>query len=155
MGNLQYRDSPVGRIGIAEDGGAVTHLFFENEPAPEGFALAETPLLRRAATQLSEYFEGARTAFELPLAPRGTEFQLSVWGALREIPWGETRSYKDIAARVGKPRAYRAVGMANNRNPIAIIIPCHRVIGAGGDLVGYGGGLSTKRFLLELERRRA
>ncbi|MDR2088952.1 MAG: methylated-DNA--[protein]-cysteine S-methyltransferase [Clostridiales Family XIII bacterium] len=156
MGKLRYCESPVGRIGIAEEDGAVTHVFFENEGSPAAdFAVAETPLLRRAATQLAEYFGGARTAFDLPLTPRGTAFQLSVWHALREIPYGETRSYKDIAARIGNPKAYRAVGMANNRNPISILIPCHRVIGTGGGLVGYAAGLSAKRFLLDLERYRA
>ena len=156
MGNLQYYEyHPIGRIGIAETDGAVTHLFFAGEAAPAGFALAESPILRETAAQLTEYFGGKRKAFDVPLAPSGTDFRLSVWKALRDIPFGETRSYKEIAARVGNPKASRAVGMANNRNPIAILIPCHRVIGANGSLVGYGGGLSVKRFLLDLESGRA
>ncbi|MDR2295732.1 MAG: methylated-DNA--[protein]-cysteine S-methyltransferase [Clostridiales Family XIII bacterium] len=140
---------------MAETDGAVSHLFFAGEAAPAGFTLAESPLLRETAAQLAEYFAGERKTFAVPLAPRGTDFMLSVWRALRDIPFGETRSYKEIAARVGKPRASRAVGMANNRNPIAILIPCHRVIGANGSLVGYAGGLSVKRFLLDLESGRA
>jgi methylated-DNA-[protein]-cysteine S-methyltransferase len=156
MGNLQYYEyPPVGLIGIAEMDGAVSHLFFAGEAPPAGFTVAESPILRETATQLTEYFGGKRRAFDLPLAPRGTDFMLSVWKTLRDIPFGETRSYKEIAARVGKPKASRAVGMANNRNPIAILIPCHRVIGANGGLVGYAGGLSVKRFLLDLESGRA
>lgn len=103
-------------------------------------------------TQLDEYFTGKRKQFQLNLAPHGTPFQLAVLDALRAIPYGETRSYRDIAADIGKPLAVRAVGAANGRNPIPIIIPCHRVIGADGSLTGFGGGLDTKRFLLDLER---
>ena len=105
-----------------------------------------------AAEQLEAYFAGKRTTFSLPLRPAGTAFQLAVWQALTEIPYGETRSYGEIAAAVGNPKAARAVGMANNRNPISILIPCHRVIGSTGALVGYGGGLEKKLFLLELEK---
>ena len=103
--------------------------------------------------QLSEYFAGARREFDLPLRLRGTQFQLAVWNALRAIPYGETRSYADIAAAVGNEKACRAVGMANHRNPVSIIVPCHRVIGKGGSLTGYGGGIDKKEFLLSLERR--
>jgi methylated-DNA-[protein]-cysteine S-methyltransferase len=109
---------------------------------------APFPLLRR---QLAEYFAGQRTAFELPLAPAGTPFQRGVWDALVAIPYGETRSYGELAALVGKPGAARAVGSANHDNPIAVVIPCHRVIGAGGSLTGYAGGIDRKRYLLELE----
>jgi methylated-DNA-[protein]-cysteine S-methyltransferase len=151
MCNVWHYDFPIGGIGIAETNGALSHVFFDNESGPSDFALAETPLIRRAAAQLAEYFDGKRTAFDVPLSPRGTDFQLSVWNALQRIPFGETRSYKEIAERVGNPKASRAVGMANNRNPIAVLIPCHRVIGANGGLVGYGGGLPAKRFLLNLE----
>jgi methylated-DNA-[protein]-cysteine S-methyltransferase len=104
-----------------------------------------------ARAQLVEYFEGDRTSFELSLSPTGTPFQLRVWNALRTIPYAETASYSEVAAAIGSPRASRAVGLANGRNPIAIVIPCHRVIGADGSLVGYGGGLDRKRRLLELE----
>ncbi len=103
-------------------------------------------------TVQDEYFAGGRKDFDLPLCPRGTEFQKKVWSALREIPYGETRAYGEIAAAVGNPKAARAVGMANNRNPISVIVPCHRVIGSDGKLVGYGGGLDIKEFLLDLER---
>ena len=109
--------------------------------------------LEEAKQQLAEYFAGQRQAFDLPLRMQGTPFQQKVWAALREIPYGETRSYGQIAAQVGNPKAGRAVGMANNRNPIAIIVPCHRVIGANGSLTGYAGGLSVKQELLALERR--
>ena len=101
--------------------------------------------------QLEEYFAGRRREFDLPLSPTGTRFQLDVWQALREIPYGQTRSYKQIAAAVGRPLAARAVGMANNRNPLPIVVPCHRVIGASGALVGYASGLDIKRLLLDIE----
>lgn len=113
----------------------------------------ESPLLRQAALELEEYFEGQRQSFDLPLAPVGTPFQQKVWKALREIPYGETASYGQIAAKVGSPRGARAVGMACNRNPILILIPCHRVIGADGSLTGFGGGLDMKEKLLGLERQ--
>lgn len=116
-------------------------------------ALRETPLLKRAGTQLLEYLAGERKEFDLPLAFEGTEFQQAVWKALLTIPYGQTRSYGQIAASIGNPRACRAVGMANNRNPIAIFVPCHRVIGANGKLVGYGSGLDIKEKLLNLEKR--
>ncbi len=111
----------------------------------------ETPVLAEAGKQLSEYFNGGRRSFNLPLAPSGTEFMCRVWNVLQQIPWGETRSYKEIAEMAGNSKACRAVGMANNRNPISIFIPCHRVIGAGGDLVGYGGGLE-KTYSREVEK---
>lgn len=143
-------DSPVGRLFLAEENGALTDLSYRPIPDAEE---RETPLLKRAAVQLSEYFDGRRRIFDLPLDPRGTAFQKSVWSALQDIPYGETRSYKDIACAVGNPKACRAVGMANNKNPIAVIIPCHRVIGADGTLVGYGGGLDIKQVLLDLEKK--
>ncbi|MGE5580191.1 MAG: methylated-DNA--[protein]-cysteine S-methyltransferase [Bacillota bacterium] len=155
MKSIWYYDYPIGKIGIAEEDGCITHVVFDNGKEPTGFELARTPLIEKAAAQLREYFEGKRTEFDLPLSLAGTDFQRSVWKALQEIPWGETRSYKDIAVRIGKPRATRAVGMANNRNPIPIIVPCHRVVGSDGSLTGYGGGLPVKQRLLELEKRRA
>lgn len=115
--------------------------------------LAEAYALQ-AVQELTEYFAGIRTVFTVPLHEEGTPFQKRVWAALRGIPYGETRSYGQIAAQTGNPKAARAVGMANNRNPVMIITPCHRVIGADGSLVGFGGGLSMKKYLLELEKRR-
>ncbi|NLT14470.1 MAG: methylated-DNA--[protein]-cysteine S-methyltransferase [Clostridiales bacterium] len=143
-------DSPVGMLYLAEENGVLTDLRFRPIPIAEE---RETPLLSRAAEQLDEYFDGRRHEFDLPLYPRGTPFQTSVWSALQDIPYGETRSYKNIASALGKPTACRAVGSANNKNPISIIIPCHRVIGSGGALTGYGGGLDVKQALLELEKR--
>ncbi|NLU35896.1 MAG: methylated-DNA--[protein]-cysteine S-methyltransferase [Clostridiales bacterium] len=150
--NICFTDSPVGKVGIIENGHAVTRVFFAAENNSTGINIAETELLKEACRQLQEYFAGNRKKFDLPLAPEGTSFQLKVWKALQSIPYGETRSYKDIAIAVGSPKATRAVGMANNRNPIAIIIPCHRVIGSNGKLVGYGGGMHVKEFLLNLEQ---
>jgi len=136
---------------ITDNGDAITGVFFKRERVV-GLKKAETPLIQKAAAQIEEYLDGKRKHFSLPLAPQGTEFQLAVWQALQKIPYGETRSYKEIAASIGRPKAVRAVGMANNRNPISIIVPCHRVIGHDGKLVGYGGGLPLKQRLLELER---
>lgn len=141
----------LGKIGITENGTAITSLFFCEDSHPLDRNMEETPLLKEAAKQLEEYFMGKRKAFTLPLAPSGTEFQQKVWQALQTIPYGETRSYKQIAELIGNPKASRAVGMANNKNPIAIVIPCHRVIGANGRLVGYAGGLNIKEHLLKLE----
>lgn len=152
MKRVFYFDGPCGPIGIAEDGRAVTNVFLREEKAPVEAEVQATPLLKRAGRQLGEYMAGRRRAFDVPLKPDGTEFQRRVWQALLTIPYGETRSYKEIAVQIGNPRACRAVGMANNRNPIAILIPCHRVIGANGNLVGYGGGLELKEWLLALER---
>ena len=139
-------DSPVGPLTLAEQDGALVGIAFRDERACD-----RTPLLVEAERQLTEYFAGRRRRFDLPLAPVGTTFQKEVWAALCGIPYGQTRSYKDIAAAVGRPVACRAVGMANNRNPLPIVIPCHRVIGASGALTGYAGGLDVKRRLLEIE----
>ncbi|GHU99103.1 methylated-DNA--protein-cysteine methyltransferase [Clostridia bacterium] len=152
MKNVYYYEYPIGRIGIAEENGAISHVFSLKAPRLDGFEIAETPLIKRAAAQLSEYFDGKRKSFDLPLSLSGTDFQRSVWQALQAIPAGETRSYKDIAAQIGKPAASRAVGLANNRNPVMIIVPCHRVIGRNGNLTGYAGGLPAKQCLLDLER---
>lgn len=154
LGNVFYYETKLGRIGIAEANGRITHLFFDGEKFPEKDRIKnESPVLAEAGKQLREYFDGTRRDFDLPLAPAGTAFMQKVWKALQGIPYGETRSYKEIAAAAGNVKACRAVGMANNRNPISIFIPCHRVIGANGDLVGYGGGLDKKVFLLELEKK--
>ena len=150
---LCYMDTPIGVIGIAEDGKGISDLFFAaGEKTPDAKE-HDTPLLKKAVAQLNEYFGGKRLIFKLPLSLKGTDFQLSVWNALQTIPYGKTRSYKDIAEQIDSPKAFRAVGMANNRNPVSIIVPCHRVIGNDGSLVGYGGGIQVKDFLLRLERR--
>ena len=141
---------PQGRMTIVDSGGAVVRIGFGVLDV-EGSELSPTALTNEAATQLMEYFAGKRRTFSLPLAPKGTPFQKEVWQALSSIPYGQTRSYADIAAQVGRPKAFRAVGMANNRNPIPIVIPCHRVVGSSGDMVGYAYGTKIKRYLLELE----
>lgn len=145
-------DSPIGPLTLAEGDGCITHLLFGRD-MPPGYAEGQSELLSRCALELDEYFAGKRREFSLPLAPAGTPFQQRVWAALRDIPYGETRTYKDIAIAAGCPRGFRAVGMANHNNPISIIVPCHRVVGADGKLTGYGGGLETKAYLLELERK--
>lgn len=149
-------DSPVGELLlIASDRGLHALLWKEGR---EGEWLRklkndpEHPVLKNAVLQLSEYFAGQRRQFDLPLAPAGTEFQLKAWNALREIPYGQTSTYGEQAVRVGGPNKARAVGMANGRNPISIIVPCHRVIGKNGELTGFGGGLPVKKFLLDLEK---
>lgn len=154
MKNLFFYETPVGRVGVAEKGDQITNLWFEEKTPFEGdYAVKETEILKEARCQLGEYFLGKRKAFDLPLSLTGTKFMNAVWKALLTIPYGETRSYKEIAKVVGSPNACRAVGRANNRNPIPIIIPCHRVIGSDGSLVGYGAGLEIKKHLLELEKR--
>lgn len=147
--NTYYFETIIGVITIEEDGNAITHLSF-GRPS-ENAHIVDTPLVNKAYLQLKEYFEGKRKEFDLPLAPKGTLFQEQVWNALRDIPYGSTCTYKDIAFHIGNDKASRAVGMANNKNPIPILIPCHRVIGFNGKLVGYGGGLAIKEQLLTLE----
>jgi methylated-DNA-[protein]-cysteine S-methyltransferase len=145
--------SPIGRLLLAARGDRLVavHLPGSAGPPPVG-AEGASPILDQTARQLDAYFAGTRTAFDLPLGPEGSAFQRAVWDALLTVPFGETASYGAIARAIGRPSASRAVGAANGRNPIAIIIPCHRVIGAAGALTGYGGGLPTKQFLLRLER---
>ena len=149
-GGLWVYDTAAGKITVASNGTAVAAVRFGDLSG--GAPARRTELTDLAAEQLREYLAGKRKSFTVPLAPNGTPFQMRVWAALRTIPYGETRSYGRIAALIGNPKACRAVGTANNRNPIAILIPCHRVIGADGSLVGYGGGLPLKRRLLALER---
>ena len=149
-----YFDSPVGELLLAGDDDALSLVSFpegsmRRDPEPD-WIYNEKPFTA-ARQQLTEYFAGARREFDLPLKLSGTEFQLSVLHALQQIPYGETTSYSDIAERIGRPKAVRAVGAANGRNPIPIIVPCHRVIGSDGDLTGFGGGLDTKEALLRLE----
>jgi len=146
--------SPVGELTIGADATGITAIAFPGEvPTAQG-ADNPSPLIREAVRQLRAYFAGRLTHFELPLNPAGTAFQKSVWQALLAVPHGATASYGEIAAAVGNPRASRAVGLANGRNPIAIVVPCHRIIGRDGSLTGYGGGLDRKRWLLAHEQRR-
>lgn len=146
-------DTSLGPIGIAEKEGAITHLFFGNTVAPQQYTLEETPTLRQAARQLREYLAGERTSFNLLLQPEGTPFQRRCWEALLTIPYGQTRTYAQQAALIDNPKACRAVGQANSLNPIAIFIPCHRVIGANGKLTGFAGGMDIKEQLLKLENK--
>jgi methylated-DNA-[protein]-cysteine S-methyltransferase len=148
--------SPFGLLLLVETGGALTAIGLPSErdgPVPRASWIETAEPFAEAVRQLDAYFAGTLRRFELPLAPTGTPFQLRVWRALREIPYGETVSYAELARRIGRPAAVRAVGAANGRNPLAIVIPCHRVIGSDGRLVGYGGGLPAKAALLALERR--
>ena len=145
-------DTPGGRIRLVEDQVGICALqFADGEDAPLE-AGEKGRFLDEARGQLLEYFSGERRTFDLPLSTHGTPFQEKVWAALRDIPYGETRSYQHVAELIGNPKAVRAVGMANNRNPIPILIPCHRVVGKDGKLVGYAGGIARKRALLDLER---
>ena len=146
-----FRDFPFGRFGVEEKEGAVTHLYLNPAGAVLPAEERETPLLAEAMRQLAEYFAGERREFELPLAPEGTPFMRRVWAELVKVPYGATATYGEIAERIGNPGGSRAVGLANNRNPIAIIIPCHRIIGSSGKLVGYAGGVELKERLLALE----
>lgn len=154
--NYRYINSPIGEILIAGDEEGLKYVGFPSGKGrlePQDSWHLDAKGFPDVKEQLDEYFTGKRTAFDLKLAPNGTAFQLAVLKALQEIPYGETRSYQYIAKRIGKPKSVRAVGAANGRNPLPIIIPCHRVIGSDGSLTGFGGGLPTKRFLLDLEQR--
>ncbi|WP_136067443.1 methylated-DNA--[protein]-cysteine S-methyltransferase [Modicisalibacter radicis] len=149
---LDYLDtppgSPIGLLEIHASEQGITHVRFVDEPARTP---RPHPLIERSKAQLAEYFRGERRVFSLPLAPRGTDFQQRVWQRLREVPYGETCSYATISRGIGSPNSHRAVGAANGRNPLAIIVPCHRVIGSNGQLTGYAGGLPRKQWLLRLE----
>jgi methylated-DNA-[protein]-cysteine S-methyltransferase len=150
--------SPVGGLLLAGDGQTLRLIYFQSGPharRPEREWVPDPAPFRSVIAQLSEYFAGRRREFDLPLGPHGTEFQRSVWKALTRIPYGETLSYGELARRIGNPRASRAVGLANGANPLPIVVPCHRVIGADGSLTGFGGGLDIKRKLLALERTNA
>ena len=147
-------ETTIGLIGIVEEDQFLTHLFFHNRKSPSNAIEKWTPFLRAVAREIKEYLNAKRKTFDIPLKLYGTDFQLSVWNALLTIPYGETRSYRDIAEQIGNAKACRAVGMANHWNPIVIIVPCHRVIGTDGSLTGFGGGLPLKQHLLDLERKR-
>ncbi len=141
-------ETPIGALFLEEERGAVTRITVEPLEGP----FSETAVLRRAEKELREYFAGDRKRFTFPIAPKGTAFQKAVWAALRDIPYGETRTYGEVAAAVGRPKAARAVGAANHANPILIVTPCHRVIGADGSLTGFAAGMERKKFLLALEK---
>lgn len=151
MKKIFYYGTLLGKIGIAEEKGQITNLVFENESINENVENEETDVLKEAISQLNEYLLGERKDFKLPLNPAGTDFQKKDWQALQQIPYGRTVSYGEIAEKIGCPKGARAVGLANNKNPIPIFIPCHRVIGADGSLVGYGAGIDKKIKLLEIE----
>lgn len=150
MRHTAYIKTALGPIEISEVDGFITELFFIKDTLkiPE---VQKTPLLEKAEKQIKEYLDGTSKGFDLPLAAKGTEFQRTVWEALHKIPYGETRSYKQVAEMIGRPEASRAVGMANGKNPILILTPCHRVVGSDGKLTGYAAGLEIKEQLLELE----
>ena len=144
-------ETPVGCMAVGEEDGALVRLWLPNQPMPR-LMPHKTPLLERAQGQILEYFNGQRQVFDLPLSPVGTQFQQKVWKALLDIPYGETESYGELAARIGCPGGARAVGFANRNNPLPILIPCHRVIGAKGALTGYAEGVELKQKLLEHEK---
>ena len=144
-------DSPVGRLNIFYDHTHILGLYFERKRSED---YLHNPVIEQCVRELDEYFTHGRMIFDIPVNPKGTDFQKATWGALTQIPYGVTVSYANIAAKIGKPKACRAVGGANNKNPISIIVPCHRVVGATGKLVGYGGELWRKQWLLDHEARR-
>lgn len=147
-------NSPLGELTVVAEGGALTGLYFQGRrhmPDPAALGVRADIGFEEIARQLGEYFAGERTRFDLPLAPAGDEFQCRVWALLGAIPYGETRSYGELASELGDLQLAQAVGAANGRNPLSVIVPCHRVVGADGSLTGYAGGLARKRFLLELE----
>jgi len=156
MSSIGYASTPLGRIRVVTSGQDLAGLFFdgrERTPAASDLADREPDAHSAVRTQLGEYFAGARSTFDLPLRLEGTPFQLEVWAALLDIPLGTVATYGEIARQLGRARAARAVGAANGRNPISIVVPCHRLVGAAGNLTGYGGGLDRKRWLLAHERR--
>lgn len=153
MKYIFYYRTEIGKLAIAEENNQLTNIFFENETIKIlNHEIKETEILSMAYSQIKEYLHGARKKFSLPLNPEGTGFYQDVWKCLMEIPYGKTRSYKEVAQAVGNDKACRAVGLANNKNPIPIIIPCHRVIGTKGELTGYRGGILIKMRLIEMEK---
>lgn len=153
MKNVFFYDTKVGKLAIMDNGSEITNIEIAEEENICNYNVCETELIKNASKQLFEYFDGKRREFDLPLNPKGTEFQNKVWKELCEIPFGEIRSYKQVAENIGNPNGSRAVGGANNKNPIMIVIPCHRVVGSNGSLVGYAGGLHIKEALLSIERK--
>lgn len=147
--NVYFYETKIGTIGIRENSKYITDIYFSKIDTNDN--IKETELIKKCFSQLREYFEGNRISFDLHTQPEGTEFQKKVWNELLKIPYGETKSYKDIALAIGNEKACRAIGMANNKNPIPIIIPCHRVIGSNKKLVGYSGGIDVKEKLLNIE----
>lgn len=152
MKYIKYMNTKVGSIAIIEEDNQIIEIQI-NQKVESDIVSKDTPLLNETQKQLKEYFEGKRKNFDVPLNPKGTKFMKEVWTALQNIPYGEVRTYGQIAQEVGNPKASRAVGMANHRNPIPIIIPCHRVIGSNGKLVGYALGMEMKEYLLEWEKK--
>jgi len=146
-------DSPLGKLLIVYEEDSIRGVYFNRDMTLDPELSVHNTILAQCIRELNEYFLGERKSFDVPISPSGTEFQMSVWAALREIPYGQTVSYGHIAKAIGKPAAVRAVGGANNKNPISIVVPCHRVIGADGKLVGYGGELWRKEWLLDLEKK--
>lgn len=153
MKYIKYMDTNIGSIAILEEDNKIIEIQINKEIENSNAIQKDTPLLKEAEKQLKEYLEGKRKKFDVPLNPKGTNFMKEVWTALQDIPYGEVKTYQQIAEQIGKPKAVRAVGMANHRNPIPIIIPCHRVIGSNGKLVGYALGMEMKKFLLEWEKK--
>jgi len=151
--NICFYNTVIGKIGIAEKDGSITNVYFERDILPQHVTEGETPLLVEAAQQLDRYLVGKLQKFTLPLSPVGTPFMKQVWAQLCDIPYGQTATYKEIAVKTGNGKAARAIGLANNRNPIPVFIPCHRVIGSNGTLTGYRGGLGVKKILLDIERK--
>jgi methylated-DNA-[protein]-cysteine S-methyltransferase len=146
-------ETPIGRLTVLDGEGGVRGVLWDGEPPPADAVEGETSALRAATSQIREYFDGARTSFELPLDLGGTPFQCRAWMELANIPYGTTISYGEQARRIGRPGSARAIGSANARNPIPIVLPCHRVVGSGGALTGFGGGIEVKRALLDHEAR--
>ena len=178
MGSIEFDTGIIGRLRISEEGNAITRIEFlpevsgtekvagsevvsgmEGISGKEGISSAEkndfSPVLKKAKNQLMEYLQGEREEFTFPIRMKGTVFQEDVWTTLLDIPYGETCSYRELAERIGNPKACRAVGMANNRNHLPIVIPCHRVVGSDGRMIGYGGGIGIKKKLLSIERTRS
>lgn len=150
--NFQFIDTPIGALRLVSNGTQLVKIEFAGHHGDQqADRNSSDEVLEQAARQLAEYFDGVRQRFDLPLAPGGTPFQRCVWAALADIPWGQVRSYRDIAGAIDRPAAVRAVGAANGRNPLPIVVPCHRVVGSDGSLTGFSGGLAIKRRLLELE----
>lgn len=152
MMNFYAYDTSIGRIGVGEENGYITNIYLTPKTFPRDVNVFESQEIKEASEQLRKYFSGESSTFRLPLNPKGTKFMQKVWDCLCSIPYGDTASYKDIALKINSPRAYRAVGNANNKNPIPIVIPCHRVIGNDGKLTGYAGGLDMKEKLLDIEK---